>query len=166
MTRRTWAGFEPALERTRLPRLILLSGILALLLFAFATTKAHAQYVSDPARDAAPAGTSTSTVATPTAVRAEELLFQGALLLDYLQSMDLHRTQWVETNGILGQHPNEAHISAYFVGVGVIHYLVTRELVREHVPTSIIHGWETGTIGLEMAYVKHNASLGIHLYFP
>lgn len=129
------------------------------LLFALMVfVAAHAQTV-----DAAdPAPSVPSAAKTP----ATEWLFQAALGADMLQTLDLHRVGLVETNGLLGSRPNESQIAAYFVTFGILHYLVTRELVRESVPSSIVTAWEAGTISLEMAYVKHNASLGIHFYLP
>ena len=72
----------------------------------------------------------------------------------------------METNSLLGAHAPESHVLAYFVGMGVAHYLLTRGLIREHVSNTLIQAWESGTIGLEMAYVKHNASLGVRFYLP
>lgn len=153
-----WA--QIGLETTRVPRIIVLSMVLVLLLLV--AYHSDAQEAGTPASAVlvpAPAGT----LATP----GTEWLFDAALGADMLQSLQIHRTpNMQEGNTLLGPRPNEAQICGYFVGMGIIHYLVTRELVRSHVPRSILQGWETGTIGLEMAYVKHNASLGIHFYVP
>lgn len=155
MSRRdTWTFLAQAgLESTRVPRLILLSGLLVLLLFVAYTSSAQ----TTPAL--VPAGTSLSTPGT-------EWLFQAALTADMLQSLQIHRTHLAETNTLLGAHAAESHVVAYFVGMGVAHYLLTRALVREHVSRSVIQAWESGTIGIEVAYVKHNASLGVHFYVP
>lgn len=146
----TW-GFlaQCGLESTRIPRLIFLCSILVLLLFV-ASTGAFAQEAP---------GTSLRTPGT-------EWLFDAALGADMLQSLQIHRTSLVETNSLLGAHAPESHVLAYFVGMGVAHYLLTRALIREHVSSGVIQAWETGTIGLEMAYVKRNASLGVRFYFP
>lgn len=95
-----------------------------------------------------------------------EWLFHAALAADMLQTLDLRRAGLSETNGLLGKQPNQAQIVGYFVGMGLAHYIATRVLVTQHVTPSIVQAWEAGTIGLEMAYVKHNASLGVHFYFP
>lgn len=154
MKRDTWAAFAAiGLETTRVPRLIVLLGVLVLLLFV-CISQAHAQTV--------PQGTPNASLATP----GTEWLFTAALGADMLQSLQIHRTQYVETNTVLGPHAPEAQIVAYFVGMGVAHYLLTRALIREHVSSGVIQAWEAGTIGLEMAYVKHNASLGVHFYVP
>jgi hypothetical protein len=156
MSRDTWAFLAQAgLEATRIPRLIFLCGILVLLLLV--SMHVNAQTV--------PAGTPAVTPAS-LATPGTEWLFDAALGADMLQSLQIHRTGLVETNSVLGPRANEAQIVGYFVGMGVIHYLATRELIRQHVPSSIVQMWETGTIGLELAYVKHNASLGVHFYVP
>lgn len=142
------------LEATHWPRLILLSGILLMLLFV-CVSQARAQNV--------PAGTPAApSLATP----GTEWLFQAALTANMLQSLQIRHSGLVETNSALGGHPNQAQIVGYFVGIGVAHYLLTRRLIREHVSSGLISAWETGTIGIELAYVKHNASLGVHFYVP
>lgn len=152
--RDTWAFLaQCGLESTRIPRLIFLGGILVLLLLV--SMHVNAQN--------APAGTSPPvSLKTP----GTEWLFDAALGADMLQSLQIHRTSLVETNSLLGAHAPESHVLAYFVGMGVAHYLLTRALIREHVSSSVIQAWEAGTITLEMAYVKHNASLGVHFYVP
>jgi len=154
--RETWAAFAAiGLESTRVPRLILLSGILVLLMFVLATG-AFAQETAAPV----PTGTSLATPGT-------EWLFDAALGADMLQSLQVHRVPGAtQRSGVLGPHANEAQICGYFVGMGVLHYLATRALIREHVSSGLIQAWETGTISLEMVYVKRNASLGIHFYVP
>ena len=149
----TW-GFlaQCGLESTRIPRIIVLSMILVLLLLV--------AYHSDAQN--APTGTSTPSLATP----GTEWLFDAALGADMLQTLDLHRAGLTESNPLLGVHPNQSTTVGYFVGAGVIHYLLTRELIRQHVSTSLLQAWEAGTIGIEMAYVKRNASLGVRFYFP
>jgi hypothetical protein len=120
-------------------------------------TCSHAQTTMDPSTG--------NTVFTK--MPYDEYLFDLALSADMLQSLQIHQhPNFIETNALLGSHPSEGQIIGYFVGVGTLHWLSTHEMVREHVPSSFIHAWEAGTIGLEMAYVKHNASLGIHFYVP
>lgn len=146
------------LEATNKPRLVLLSGLLLLLLLVCASSYAQTAPV--------PAGTSPTVAPVSTATPMTEWLFDAALTADALQSLRAQQMGLSETNSVLGAHPNQAQTVGYFVGAGVIHYLLTRELIRQHVPSSIVQMWETGTIGLEMAYVKHNASLGVHFYVP
>jgi len=96
-----------------------------------------------------------------------EWLFDLALTADMLQTLNIHRTPMLyESNAFLGRRPSEAKIVAYSLTCGILHYLVTRELVNHYSNHSIVSMWENGTIGLEMVVVKHNASLGLHFYFP
>lgn len=118
---------------------------------------AHAQTTTDPSTG--------NTIFTKTPY--DEYLFDLALGADMLQTLNIHQhANLIETNPIEGQHPSEGKIIAYNVSCAVLHWLLTHEMVREHVPSAIVHAWEAGTISLEMAYVKHNASLGIHFYVP
>lgn len=114
------------------------------------------------AQEAPAAPTVTPSLSTP----GTEWLFQAALGADMLQTLDLQRSKRLETNALLGRQPNQAQILSYFVGMGLAHFIATRVLVTQHVTPSIVQAWEAGTISLEMAYVKHNASLGVHFYFP
>lgn len=154
------------LEATNKPRLVLLSGLLLLLLLVCASSYADQPQATGTSPVVVPAGTSPTVAPVSTATPMTEWLFDTALAADALQSLRAQQMGLSETNSVLGAHPNQAQTVGYFVGAGVIHYLLTRELIRQHVPSSIVQMWETGTIGLEMAYVKHNASLGVHFYVP
>lgn len=115
----------------------------------------------------APAPAATPTVTPSLSTPGTEWLFDAALGADMLQTLQIHRVPGVvESNVLLGQRPNEAQVVGYFVSAGIAHFIATRILVTQHVTPSIVQAWEAGTIGLEMAYVKHNASLGVHFYFP
>ena len=104
---------------------------------------------------------------TPLVMPKTEWLFQSALFLDYLQSMNIHNNAGlIEANPILGAHPNEARITGYFVGASIVHWLFTRELVRSHMPNSVIQTYESGTAALEFSVVKHNVSMGVKFYVP
>lgn len=139
------------LETTNLPRVGLLLGILCGLLLVMCSG-ARAQN--------APAGTPTPR--TP----ASEWLFDLALTADTLQTLDIHRHPgFTEMNTIEGRHPNQAQILGYALTMGVLHYLVTRELLK-HSTSGVVSMWESGTIGLELIVVKRNASLGLRFYFP
>jgi hypothetical protein len=110
-----------------------------------------------------PATVPAKNIATP----GTEWLFDLALTADMLQTLNIHRTPPLyESNAFLGSRPSEAKIIGYSLTCGVLHYLVTRELINKYSSSSIVSMWESGTIGLEMVVVKHNASLGLHFYFP
>ena len=97
-----------------------------------------------------------------------EWVYQGAAVADMLTTLDIRHhpaSKVVETNPILGQRPSDGQVLGYFVATGALHYLVTRELVRENVPSAVVNAWEGGTIGLELGMVGHNYAIGLHARF-
>jgi hypothetical protein len=95
-----------------------------------------------------------------------EWVYQGAALADMLTTLDIAKhPNLVEENPILGQHPSNGKVVGYFAATGTLHYLITRELVRESVPTPIVQTWEALGIGLEVGMVAHNYSIGLRARF-
>ncbi len=99
---------------------------------------------------------------------ATEWVYQTAAFADMLTTLDIKHhpaSQVVETNVVLGQRPSDAKVIGYFATTGALHYLFTRELVREHVPSSVVQAWEALGIGLEVGVVAHNYSMGVRINF-
>jgi len=95
-----------------------------------------------------------------------EWVYQGAAFADMLTTLDISRhPNLVEENPLMGQHPSDGKVLGYFAATGVLHYLVTRELVRENVPAPIVQTWEALGIGLEVGLVAHNYSIGLRARF-
>ena len=95
-----------------------------------------------------------------------EWVYQGAAFADMLTTLDISRhPNLVEENPLMGQHPSDGKVLGYFAATGVLHYLVTRELVRENVPAPIVQTWEALGIGLEVGMVAHNYSIGLRARF-
>ena len=95
-----------------------------------------------------------------------EWVYQGAAFADMLTTLDISRhPNLVEENPLMGQHPSDGRVLGYFAATGVLHYLVTRELVRENVPAPIVQTWEALGIGLEVGMVAHNYSIGLRANF-
>jgi hypothetical protein len=95
-----------------------------------------------------------------------EWVYQGAALADMLTTLDISKhPNLVEENPLLGQHPGSIKVVGYFAATGMLHYLVTRELVRESVPATIVETWEALGIGLEVGMVAHNYSIGLRANF-
>jgi hypothetical protein len=91
-----------------------------------------------------------------------EWVYQGAAFADMLTTLDISRhPNLVEENPLMGQHPSDGKVLGYFAATGVLHYLVTRELVRENVPAPIVQTWEALGIGLEVGMVAHNYQIGL-----
>ncbi len=95
-----------------------------------------------------------------------EWVYQGSAFADMLTTLDISRhPNLVEENPLMGQHPSDGKVLGYFAVTGVLHYLVTRELVRENVPAPIVQTWEALGIGLEVGMVAHNYSIGLRARF-
>ena len=95
-----------------------------------------------------------------------EWVYQGAAFADMLTTLDISRhPNLVEENPLMGQHPSDGKVLGYFAATGVLHYLVTRELVRENVPAPIVQTWEALGIGLEVGMVAHNYQIGLRARF-
>jgi hypothetical protein len=95
-----------------------------------------------------------------------EWVYQGASFADMLTTLDIAKhPNLVEENPLMGQHPSDGKVLGYFAATGVLHYLVTRELVRESVPAPIVQTWEALGIGLEVGMVAHNYSIGLRARF-
>lgn len=95
-----------------------------------------------------------------------EWVYQGAAFADMLTTLDIAKhPNLVEENPLMGQHPSDGKVLGYFAATGALHYLVTRELVRENVPAPIVQTWEALGIGLEVGMVAHNYSIGLRARF-
>jgi hypothetical protein len=91
-----------------------------------------------------------------------ELAFDVAELADMMTTLDIkNHPGYIEENPILGQHPSQSRIIGMCVGAAAIHYLVTRELVREHVPASVVNFWEIASASVEVGFAAHNYSIGL-----
>jgi hypothetical protein len=96
---------------------------------------------------------------------ATEWVYQSAAFVDMLTTLDIRHTKLQELNPILGPHPSDAKVVGYFAAAGLLHWAITRELVRENVPAPIVQTWEGLGIALEVGVVGHNYSLGLHARF-
>jgi hypothetical protein len=90
-----------------------------------------------------------------------EFLVDATLTLDALQTMDIkNHPELHETNPLLGNHPGDVKIFAYFVGAGVGHYAVTKAL-----PTEYRAAWQYGWAALEIATIIRNHRLDLRFNF-
>jgi hypothetical protein len=99
---------------------------------------------------------------------ALEWAYQGAALVDMLTTLDIKHhpaDKIVEMNPFLGSRPSDGKVLAYFAAAGLLHYALTRELVRENVPAPIVQTWEALSIGLELGMVGHNYGIGLKARF-
>ena len=84
-----------------------------------------------------------------------------------LHTMDWSQTRYIakhpeyyEQNSHLGKHPTVAQVNAYFASMALAHIRVAYLL-----PADWRHGFQYVTIGVELGWVTHNASIGIKMDF-
>lgn len=97
---------------------------------------------------------------------ATEWVYQSAAFADMLTTLDIAKhPNLQEENPILGQHPSDGKVIGYYAATGLLHWALTRELVREHVPSPIVETYEGLSIVLEVDMVGHNYSIGLRARF-
>lgn len=91
-----------------------------------------------------------------------ETAFDVVWTADMLQTLDIrhHSATLHETNLILGRHPSEGAIVAYFAAGALVHYEVSHLL-----PVKLQRPWEYVTIGYEVGQVAVNYHLGLRFAF-
>ena len=166
MSNKFWTGVKFALPIS----LIMWALFVLLILSIFNATPAHADETNPNA---------------PTPVT--EWVYQGAAFADMLTTLDIKNHGpscspgmmniygtgkpsvcgggLQEMNPILGTHPSDGKIVGYFAATGLLHWALTRELVRENVPAPIVQTWEGLGIALEVSMVAHNYSIGLRARF-
>lgn len=90
-----------------------------------------------------------------------ELLVYTTLTLDAMQTLDIkNHPDLYETNPLLGRHPSDAKIVAYFVGAGFGHYAVAKAL-----PSEYRAAWQYGWAALEITTIIRNRKLNLRFNF-
>lgn len=90
-----------------------------------------------------------------------QVVVEATLYLDYLQTVDIkNHPGMFEKNIILGLHPKDNRVTAYFLLAGAGHYAVTRAL-----PTEYRALWQYTWIALEAATIIHNKKIGLKFDF-
>lgn len=104
----------------------------------------------------APRGWSTET-------KISESLYQITHLVDCAQTRMIARNpdRYMEHDNawLIGEHPNEATVAAWCVGVSALHMVGTQWLAGRNPWLSRI--WQAGTIGVTLNVVGSNKSIGI-----
>lgn len=86
-----------------------------------------------------------------------ELAYATAHVMDWRQTLDIKRHPGMyETNPILGRHPHDDKINAYFAGTLLAHAVVSYLL-----PGKYRHIWQGLSIGAEGYQVYANYQLGL-----
>jgi hypothetical protein len=90
-----------------------------------------------------------------------ELLVYTTLLLDASQTLDIkNHPELHESNPLLGRHPSDVKIVAYFIGAGFAHNAITKQL-----PTEYRAAWQYGWAALEVATIIRNRQLNLRFNF-
>lgn len=90
-----------------------------------------------------------------------EILVASTLVLDAFQTMDIkNHPDMHEINPILGSHPGDEKIVAYFIGVGFGHYAITKAIPVQYRAT-----WQYGWAALEIATIIRNRRLDLRFNF-
>ena len=81
--------------------------------------------------------------------------------IDMLQTLEIaNNDNYYEKNKILGKHPSEAHVVAYFVARGIAHYHLTHIVPAKY--RNYFHGYN---VIYNYNTVKDNHNLGIRINF-
>ena len=93
--------------------------------------------------------------------KANIVLFNVLQTIDMLQTLEIvNNDDYYETNKVLGKHPSEAHVIAYFVFRGFAHYHATKMIPEKY--RSIWHGYN---IIYNYDVIRNNHELGIRIDF-
>tara|TARA_B100001093_G_scaffold498449_1_gene546565 strand:- start:68 stop:445 length:378 start_codon:yes stop_codon:yes gene_type:complete len=93
--------------------------------------------------------------------KANIVLFNVLQTIDMLQTLEIaNNDDYYEKNPILGKHPSEAHVVAYFVARGFAHYHLTNIIPQEY--RNLFHG-----VNIIYNYntIKNNHDIGIRIDF-
>jgi len=81
--------------------------------------------------------------------------------IDMLQTLEIaNNDDYYETNPILGKHPSEAQVIAYFISRGFAHYHVTKMI-----PLKYRNIWHTYNVVYNYDVIRDNHDIGIRIDF-
>ncbi len=93
--------------------------------------------------------------------KANIVLFNVLQGIDMLQTLEIaNNDDYYEKNKILGKHPSEAHVVAYFISRGFAHYHVTKMI-----PERYRKFWHTYNVVYNYDVIRDNHQLGIRIDF-
>ena len=93
--------------------------------------------------------------------KANIVLFNVLQGIDMLQTLEIaNNDDYYETNKVLGKHPSEAHVVAYFVARGIAHYHLTNIVPAKY--RNFFHGYN---VIYNYNTIKDNHELGIRIDF-
>lgn len=91
---------------------------------------------------------------------AMEATWQAVHAIDYAQTRYIaaHPDEYYEMNPLLGEHPSEQEVIAWFAAGAVVHALVT-----DYLPPKYRPAWQVITFGISAGCVGNNFNMGIGL---
>lgn len=102
----------------------------------------------------------------PAEQHTEETAYQVLHLADMLQTLDIkNHPGHYETNPILGHHPNDGQVLAYFAAEAGLHYAVTKALYDGDAPMWAQRLWQGAWLYWEADNVYTNHQHGIRFTF-
>jgi hypothetical protein len=108
----------------------------------------------------------TGCASLPYEQRTEEGVYQALHLADMMQSLDIkNHPGHHEANPILGPHPNDGQVLAYFAAEAGLHYAVTKALYDGDAPMWAQRLWQGAWIYWEADNVYTNNQHGIRFTF-
>ena len=130
----------------RLPQLF----IILLILFSYTLVYNHAKAIDFKYKEPLTATDKKGIVA-----------FNILQTIDMLQTLEIaNNDKYYEKNKILGRHPSEAQVIAYFISRGFAHYHVTKMI-----PLKYRNIWHTYNIVYNYDVIRDNHALGIRIDF-
>ncbi len=130
----------------RLPQLF----IILLILFSYTLVYNHAKAIDFKYKEPLTATDKKGIVA-----------FNILQTIDMLQTLEIaNNDNYYEKNKILGRHPSEAQVIAYFISRGFAHYHVTKMI-----PLKYRNIWHTYNIVYNYDVIRDNHALGIRIDF-
>tara|TARA_B100001057_G_scaffold496421_1_gene597864 strand:- start:12 stop:362 length:351 start_codon:yes stop_codon:yes gene_type:complete len=89
------------------------------------------------------------------------VLFNVLQGIDMLQTLEIaNNDNYHEKNKILGKHPSEAQVIAYFISRGFAHYHVTKMI-----PLKYRNIWHTYNVVYNYDVIRDNHNIGIRIDF-
>jgi hypothetical protein len=96
-----------------------------------------------------------------TGQKAAEAGYLAAVVVDWHQTREGQATPGMrETNPVLGDHPSNAKVNAWFIGSNVAQFLIADAL-----PSDLRNYWLTAGIVFEFSVVKNNKEIGLKVQF-
>lgn len=79
----------------------------------------------------------------------------SSLYIDYRQTLEIvEDPNYYETNSILGKYPTKGEVTAYFIGIALMDYVIADALENKKL-------FLTGVILVQSWFINHNVGIGI-----